>query len=151
MEINVRITADPALMALLENLGKTLLVFGNDITSITSEKELDRSPSFYTDAASSLPVGAPMAAPDLPIAPVAAPSAPITSITPVVSAIPTAPAHAYTISELGVAGAAIAEAGKREEIIRILREQFGVEALTQLAPDKYPQFASALRALGAKI
>ncbi len=151
MEINVRITADPALMTLLENLGKTLLVFGNDITTITTaDKHEDRSPSFYTDVGA-IPVGAPVSAPDLPISPVATPSAPITRITPVVSAIPTAPAHSYTISELGVAGAAIAEAGKREEIIRILREQFGVEALTQLTPDKYPQFASALRALGAKI
>jgi len=149
MEIKVIITAEPALMALLENLGKAILVAGTDvreaaelatptaiITPIAPTAAEPKDVDFAAHVKSAAPVALTPAVPVIPVAP-----------PPVV---PTAPARQYTMSELGVAGADLAQSGKRSELIELLRT-FGVQALTQLAPEKYPEFAQGLRALGAKI
>lgn len=65
------------------------------------------------------------------------------------AAAPTA-APSYTLNQLSVAGAMLAESGKREEI-RTLLGRYGVPALTQLPKEQYGAFAMDLRALGAKI
>lgn len=132
MEIKVTITAEPALMALLENLGKTILIAGTDLR----------------EAAETMP-----AAQSIPAVSVTVPT-PMPTTNPVTPApaavVPTAPAHTYTLSELGVAGADLAGSGKRDQLITLL-QSFGVQALTQLPPERYPEFAQGLRALGAKI
>lgn len=169
MEIKVIITAEPALMALLENLGKAVLVAGTDVRqaaealtvnptlaqSIPAEAPapsatITHAPSTPTASVTSptttqqKPAGIDFAAHVNPVVPVVAP------IAPVIPVVPTAPAHTYSLSELGVAGADLAQTGKRSELIELLRT-FGVQALTQLAPERYPEFAQGLRALGAKI
>lgn len=173
MEIKVIITAEPALMALLENLGKVLLIAGQDVREAVDVKldgqtvgqlvtrivpETPPAPidpanpapstlmaSVTTPTTQQKPAGIDFAAHLNPVVPVAAP------ITPVVApVVPTAPTHTYTLSELGVAGADLAQTGKRSELVELLRT-FGVQALTQLAPERYPEFAQGLRALGAKI
>ena len=38
-----------------------------------------------------------------------------------------------------------------EKLKALLTDQFGVKALTELAPERYGEFATAIRAMGAKI
>lgn len=111
---------------------------------------------------------APMAAPaQIPIAPAQSPMAPIPAapvpvqvpVAPVPTApitqqsasiVPTVPAPVYDIEMLGCAAAPLAMQGKRQELTNLLHS-FGVEALTQLPPDKYGEMAMKLRELGAQI
>lgn len=79
-----------------------------------------------------------------PVTPVAGvPAAPIA---------PTTPTPGYTVEQLSKAGAALTsiDPGKRDQLIALL-QQFGVQAITQLAPEHYGAFATALRGLGAAI
>lgn len=64
--------------------------------------------------------------------------------------VPTA-APTYTLIELGNAAKAILDAGNVEKLKALLTNQFGVKALTELAPERYGEFATAIRAMGAKI
>ena len=64
--------------------------------------------------------------------------------------VPTA-APTYTLIELGNAAKAILDAGNVEKLKALLTDQFGVKALTELAPERYGEFATAIRAMGAKI
>lgn len=153
MEITVILKAEPALMALLENLGKALLINGQDVKEAAEILAVNPTPAQTTQI---IPTPAP--APIVPMSPVpSTPTAPVMppmpNPAPVAASpvVPTAPARQYTMSELGVAGADLAASGKRDQLIGLLRDQFGVQALTQLAPERYPEFAQGLRALGAKI
>ena len=62
-----------------------------------------------------------------------------------------APEKQYTLDEIGVAGAALVDAGKTEALREMLRTDFGVQAITQIPPERYGDLAAALRGLGAKI
>lgn len=86
-------------------------------------------------AASAPPVGAPVAPP----AP--APAAP---------AVPVAGAPTYTLGQISRAGTALVDAGKMESLLGLL-SRYGIQAITQLAPEQYGAFATELRALGAQI
>ena len=55
-----------------------------------------------------------------------------------------------TVSDLSRAGAALIDQGKMPQLIELLRK-FGVQAVTQLKPEAYPEFMEALRELGAKL
>lgn len=83
-------------------------------------------------------------APGMPM--VGAPAAPVAPVAP------TTPAPGYTVEQLSKAGAALTsiDPGKRGQLIALL-QQFGVQAITQLAPEHYGAFATALRGLGAAI
>lgn len=84
-------------------------------------------------------------------APAIPPTVPVTPITqPAAPVVPTAPAPTYDIEMLGRAAAPLAMQGKRQELTNLLHG-FGVEALTQLPPDKYGEMAMKLRELGAQI
>lgn len=79
------------------------------------------------------------------------------SVTPVAGVpatpiAPTTPTPGYTVEQLSKAGAALTsiDPGKRDQLIALL-QQFGVQAITQLAPEHYGAFATALRGLGAAI
>lgn len=79
------------------------------------------------------------------------PTAPVVEDTPTEAAtVPTA-APTYTLIELGNAAKAILDAGNVEKLKALLTNQFGVKALTELAPERYGEFATAIRAMGAKI
>lgn len=78
-------------------------------------------------------------------------TAPIVEDTPTEAAtVPTA-APTYTLVELGHAAKGIMDAGNVEKLKALLTDQFGVKALTELAPERYGEFATAIRAMGAKI
>lgn len=77
------------------------------------------------------------------------PTAPVVEPTEAAT-VPTA-APTYTLIELGNAAKAILDAGNVEKLKALLTDQFGVKALTELAPERYGEFATAIRAMGAKI
>ena len=62
----------------------------------------------------------------------------------------TAVAQEYSQDQLAVAAAGLVNMGKQPQLIAILNSM-GVNALTELNPAQYPQFAQALRAEGAVI
>lgn len=96
-----------------------------------------------TAAASSVVAPTPAVMPTAPVAAVAA--------SPVAEA-PSAPAPAstaYTMDDLGRAGATLIDAGKMPQLIALLAK-FGVQAVTQLKPEQFAAFADELKALGAK-
>lgn len=98
--------------------------------------------------------GVPTAAPAVPLAgqTSASPSSPAAGSPPPASQVPTSSAPGYTLEQLSRAGAALiaADPGKREQLIALLH-QFGVEATTQLPPEQYGAFATALRGMGAAV
>lgn len=88
-----------------------------------------------------------------PVQPV--PAAPPVQMPPVatapVSVIPTtAVAQAYTLEQLQVAAAGLSGMGKMPQVMGIL-QQFGIQAMTELPPERYGDFATALREAGAQI
>ena len=96
-----------------------------------------------------------------PVAPVTAPAAASTINPPAtptpIQAAPVAPAPApvdtapfITLEQLSRAGAALATAGRMTDLMALM-QKYGVQALTQLTPDKYESVAAELRAMGAQI
>ena len=105
------------------------------------------------EIAPSAPVAAPV---QVQPAPVAAP-APAPVQIPPVAAVPApepqavAPAGlTYTLEQISNAAAPLMDAGRIQDLFNLLHK-FGVQAVTQLKPELYGQFATELRALGAKI
>lgn len=78
------------------------------------------------------------------------PTAPVVETQPTEAVVPTT-APTYTLIELGNAAKAILDAGNVEKLKALLTDQFGVKALTELAPERYGEFATAIRTMGAKI
>lgn len=97
----------------------------------------------------SAPAATPVAQPTgtLTASPTQAPAA--TPTQPPAPAVPTT-TQTYTMEQLAVAATQLVDAGRREELVQLLR-QFGVEALTQLPKEQYGAFATALRQMGAKV
>ena len=107
------------------------------------------------EIAPSAPVAAPAPVQVQP-APVAAP-APAPVQIPPVAAVPAPEPQAvaptgltYTLEQISNAAAPLMDAGRIQDLFNLL-QKFGVQAVTQLKPDLYGQFATELRALGAKI
>lgn len=63
---------------------------------------------------------------------------------------PVAPAPQYTQEQLARATATLADAGKIQQI-RQLFQQFGIQQLTALPKERYGEYATALRQMGAHI
>ncbi len=92
------------------------------------------------------------ASPQQPVAPVSAPVYPVPMPAPVAAppAAPTAPPPTYAFDDLARAASTLMDAGKQQELVGLLGS-FGVQALTQLPKERYGEFATALRGLGAQI
>ena len=103
-----------------------------------------------------------LAGPVMPVAPVtpAAAPVPVVPITPVnppappaIAAMPQAPTAAppaYSYDDLARAASTLMDTGKQPELLGLL-SQFGIQALTQLPKERYGEFATALRQMGAQI
>ena len=91
----------------------------------------------------------PPAPPAAPVPPVAAPVAP-PAPAPAAPTVPVTTAPTYTLDQIAKAGASLMDAGKMEPLLALL-SRYGVQAVTQLAPEHYGAFATELRALGAQI
>lgn len=79
------------------------------------------------------------------------PTAPVIETQPTEAAVVPTTAPVYTIQELANAAKGILDTGNVEKLKALLTDQFGVKALTELAPERYGEFATAIRAMGAKI
>lgn len=86
-----------------------------------------------------------------PIPPVqTAPPAPVVAAAPTPAPAPVAAPPTYTLDQIAVAGAALMDANKMDQLLALLAK-YGVNAITQLPPEQYGAFATELRALGAQI
>ena len=108
------------------------------------------------------------AVPVAPTAPTVQPVTPVAQMaTPVTSPQPTAPvqtpvtpappqpvvptsAATYTQDELQRAAVTLLDAGRQNDLVTMLNS-FGVEAITMLPKERYGEFATALRQMGAQI
>lgn len=160
LDINITLRADNSLLELLRSVASCLP--GQPQTPAATPQTLipastpNPAPAPVenpTPGGGSAP-GVPTAAPAVPLAgPTAAsPSSPAAGSPPPAPQVPTSPAPGYTLEQLSRAGAALiaADPGKREQLIALLH-QFGVEATTQLPPEQYGAFATALRGMGAAV
>ena len=64
---------------------------------------------------------------------------------PVQTAAPT-----YTLDELSMAAAPLMDAGRQQELMDLVA-RFGIVSLPELPPERFGEFATALRAMGAQI
>ena len=64
--------------------------------------------------------------------------------------VPTAAAPTYTYEVLARAASQLMDAGKQQQLVTLLG-QFGVQSLMTLPKERYGEFATALRSLGAKL
>lgn len=89
--------------------------------------------------------------PPQPTAPVQTPvaSAPSQPVVPAQAAVPTSTAT-YTQDELQRAAVTLLDAGRQNDLVTMLNS-FGVEAITMLPKERYGEFATALRQMGAQI
>lgn len=92
----------------------------------------------------SVPTSAP---PATPVTTYAAPTAMPVNPAPVA---PVAAAPAFAMEDLARAASQLMDAGKQQDLLGLLA-QFGVPALTQLPKERYGEFATALRQMGAKL
>lgn len=143
--IEIKITGDTALAALADMAAFATYIQDNPLIQAAADlHNAEEYKSEITAPAACAPV--PTAAP-VPPAPVAytAPAAPP-------PAVPIAAAPAYTAEQLAHAGADFvmrnpARAGEAQQLLA----RFGVQAVTDLPKERYGEFATALRGLGAQI
>lgn len=164
MNITVNINA-PELASAIQALAQSLA--GNQlVSSVPSQAPVATPPTAAENVVPLVPQHqheqVPVTTP--PVAPPAAASAPAVPVAPPAQAVPVAPPAAptqapaavptavqtYTLDQLAVAATQLVDAGRREELVQLLAS-FGVPALTALPKELYGEFATRLRAMGAKI
>lgn len=84
--------------------------------------------------------------PTAPVINQPAPAAPVTAQP----AVPTAPAHVYTLPELQAACAPLMDQGKLNELQQVVAS-FGVTNLLDIPEARYGELATKLRELGARL
>lgn len=155
MKVNVEITS-PDMTAAINNLAKAIEKFGSPVvTPIVTKTEVHKPVN---------PTPAPTPVQTEPVAPVNPTPTPVQAATPVTNPmpvptvaptpapqpVPAQPQKAITINMLAAAGAPLVDQGKMPQLMALLAK-YGVQAITQLTPDKYDAFATDLRAIGAQI
>lgn len=154
--LEMRITIEaPELVGALNNLATAM--GGAKLTPQQSAVAAPQQPVMnqQTAAPAPTPAPAPMSAP-APAAPVQ--PNPLPSPGPVARATPNYPAPnvplaqppQYTIDQIRDAGATLMDAGKVNELRKLLMS-FGANAVTDLKSEQLGAFATGLRELGAKI
>lgn len=146
MKINVEVTATDIVTA-INNLAKAIEKFGSPVvTPVVTKAEVHNEP---VAPVQTTPVTSPMPEPQ-PV-PTAAPMpTPTPAPQPVQQAASVPQQKAITIDMLAAAGAPLVDQGKMQQLMALLNK-YGVQAITQLTPDKYDAFAADLRAIGAQI
>lgn len=149
----------PALVDALNNLAAALS--GGPVAAAPAgeQKPIQFTPKQDTPAqAAPAPVANPTAA---PATNTVNGSAPVTTSAPTVAAptpapneapapAPAATSKAITFDDIVSAGSQLLDAGRMGDLLNLLKG-FGVQAITQLKPEQFPDVAVALRGLGAKI
>lgn len=147
MKINVEVTA-AEIVAAINNLADVIGKIGTPVITPIVTKAEPVNPEPVQAAPQPAPV-APVPKPQ-PV-PTAAPMpTPTPAPQPVQQAAPEPQQKAITIDMLAAAGAPLVDQGKMQQLMALLNK-YGVQAITQLTPDKYDAFAADLRAIGAQI
>lgn len=91
-------------------------------------------------------------APAVPVAPVAPPVPPASASAPVAPPVPLAPAPQYSLDQIARAGADLVtrEPAKAAAAQQLLAS-FGVQTVSELPQERFGEFVTALRGLGASI
>ena len=142
MKINVEVTATEIVTA-INNLADVIGKMGTPVITPIVTKAEPVNPE---------PVqAAPQPAPVAPVPkPQPVPTAAPTPAPQPVQAAPEPQQKTITIDMLAAAGAPLVDQGKMQQLMALLNK-YGVQAITQLTPDKYDAFAADLRAIGAQI
>lgn len=147
----------PALVDALNNLAAALS--GGPVAAAPAggQKPIQFTPKQDTPAqAAPAPVANPIPAPTAPPATaVSSANAPTPAATPNAVANAAAPSPGadpkpVTFDDIVAAGSQLLDAGRMGDLLNLLKG-FGVQAITQLKPEQFPEVAVALRGLGAKI
>ena len=144
--INVNVTGLEPLLAVLERF-----VSINPAASPAPAAPVPQAPpQQYAPA----PVMTGATAPALTVVPAPGPtlaySVPPGAAPAPVEAVPVAAPATYTQEQLAVAAMQLMDAGRQAELVSLLGS-FGVQALTELPKEQYGNFATQLRAMGAKL
>ena len=159
MTLNVKITGLENLVAVLEKFASTVPKIS---TAVNDSVPVVTTPEQAIPATQSAPVNS-IQAPQ-PVVSQAIPAVPVSQPTqqPVAPVVPVAPTNVvqapvvpttvqtYTQEQLALAATALVDAGRLGELQALLAA-FNIQALTQLPQEQYGNFATQLRALGAKI
>lgn len=147
MEITVNVTG-------LDNLANAIFALANAAGNSKEETQMD--------AAKVAPVVQQTVVPMETVAPAAitVPSTPPVQPVPTTQATPTAPpvnpvptataTPTYTMEQLAVAATGLIDAGKMQDVQNTLAS-LGAQTLMDLPQEKYGEFASAIKAIGAVI
>ena len=147
MEITVNVTG-------LDNLANAIFALANAAGNSKEETQMD--------AAKVAPVVQQTVVPRETVAPAATtvPSTPPVQPVPTTQATPTAPpvnpvptataTPTYTMEQLAVAATGLIDAGKMQDVQNTLAS-LGAQTLMDLPQEKYGEFASAIKAIGAVI
>lgn len=168
-QIIITLQADERLLNAIDGLAKTVFELIKTHSDIQTQTAIANAITAQPTAQSQAPlmptstpqpqtVATPQSVPVMPTIqqPASEPTAQTaTSTQP--AAIPNQPEQAvptaeptYTYDQLAVAATSLLDAGRKDELMSLLA-QFGVQALTELKPEQYGAFATALRQLGARI
>ena len=139
MDITVNIPA-------IDRLAEAITGLARKLPATEMQEKLPVAETKTPDPATSNPTPSPTIG--VPTAP--APVVPIT-VMPVAPA-PAVPVSApsYTLEQLSLAARQLADSGRMADVQQLVA-QFGVQTMTQIPTDRYGDFATALRGLGARI
>ena len=139
MEITVNIPA-------IDRLAEAITGLARKLPATEMQERLPVAETKTPDLTTSIPAPGPTVG--VPTAP--APGVPITA-TPVAPA-PAVPVSApsYTLEQLSLAARQLADSGRMADVQQLVA-QFGVQTMTQIPTDRYGDFATALRGLGARL
>lgn len=144
MEITVNVTGldnlANAIFALAKAAGNCKEETQVDATKITPVVQQAVAPTATTTTVPSTPPVQPV-----PAAPVAQNAASAVNPVPTATATPT-----YTMEQLAVAATGLIDAGKMQDVQNTLAS-LGAQTLMDLPQEKYGEFASAIKAIGAVI
>ncbi len=143
MEITVNVTGldnlANAIFALAKAAGNCKEETQVDATKVTPVVQQAVAPTATTTTVPSTP----------PVQPV--PTTQTAQVAPTVSPVPTATATpTYTMEQLAVAATGLIDAGKMQDVQNTLAS-LGAQTLMDLPQEKYGEFASAIKAIGAVI
>lgn len=148
MEITVNVTG-------LDNLAKAIFALANAAGNSKEETQMDAAKvapvvqqtvvptETVAPAATTVPSAPPVH--PVPAAPVAQNAASAVNPVPTATATPT-----YSMKQLAVAATGLIDAGKMQDVQNTLAS-LGAQTLMDLPQEKYGEFASAIKAIGAVI
>ena len=146
MEITVNVTG-------LDNLANSIFALAKAAGNCKEETQMDAAKVAPAVQQAVAPTATTTTVPSTPpvqdVQPVpttqTAPTAPPVNPVPTATATPT-----YTMEQLAVAATGLIDAGKMQDVQNTLAS-LGAQTLMDLPPEKYGEFASAIKAIGAVI